>query len=233
MEFDVSPYREIDLSLKELFPRYRKFTLQSHFDSLKDTNPHQTILNVLFYMADFGYNQILDNYGFHQEEYYTFKNHAHQCTPALALVLKQLGFHHVHYLECYRIETAAFNQGFLKMVDPSKEPNPKNRQEFIKIGRIPYCLLEVEINKEKFYISGKHISLRDNQPSILLKPICFREMIGILPHPQDTTKSGVYLQPIKSTIPKIDPEQVIWLKQTYRDQEPELFATFLRMNLQE
>ena len=235
MEFEVSHYREVEITFQEIFPRYKKLDIKEYFEHLKDPNPHKTILNVAFYMSEFGYNQILDRYCFHQEDNYTFSNHCHQCTPALGLVLKNLGFKHVHYLECYKIEKQAFEQGFVRKLDPLKEKNSKNRAIFSSIGRIPYCCLEVNIEGKKYYISGKHIKLLDGKPQVLLTPNSYADFTGILHHPQDQTKSGIYLKTIKPNVPSnIDfNEEVVWIKQTYEDPEPEYFYTFLRMNLQE
>ncbi len=221
-------YRTETTPLRDLFPRFDAEDARRRFSSLKAKDPHQTVLNVIQTMWEGGYDYMLDTYGFWDIPHSKFSGHCHQITPALAIPLNVLGFEHVAYLECYRIHKEKFEQGLAEKVDPYDEPNPEVRDEFCSIGRIPYCCLEVKIGDELYYFSGKHVKLDGEVLKPVLTPACHTEFVGILRHPQDPSKSGIYL---RTTVSKDQPDRVIWYKQGSQDPEPELFATFLRMRL--
>lgn len=222
-------YREIRVRLEELFPRFNLLAARKQFIGFADANPHQTILNVAMSLSRGGYEQVLREQGFYDTKYPTFSGHCHQCSPALGLALRSLGFNGVSYLECFRTDEQAFASGRIVMVNPQQEPNPDRRQEFCGIGRIPYCCLEIKIDGEAFHATGKHIeSDEKGKPKALLTPNCYTSMTGVFAHQDDPTKSGIYLDALANPD---NPGQIIWKKQTAKDPAPELFATYLRMQL--
>lgn len=227
-------FRETSIPVEKLFPTLNKVAVYRATHAWKHTNPHETVFNTAREMWNGGYEKILNENGFWDTKYSSFSGHCHQCTPELGLVLRSLGFENVSYLECYRIREHFPETGKIEMVPPQEEPNPIMKEEFCGIGRIPYCCLEVEIDGEKFYLTGKHLKPEGEKTNALLSPVCYHSMIGVFAHPQDETKSGIYLQPVT---PKQNPEnidfakRIVWKKQTSRDPEPEYFATYLRMKL--
>ena len=60
-------------------------------------------------------------------------------------------------------------------VPPQEEPNPAMREEFCGIDRIPYCTLEVMINGQPHYVSGKHFKLKDGEPEVGLTAECYAD----------------------------------------------------------
>lgn len=219
MNFD---YHEINLDLKDIFPKINVAEIKQEFYHLKDDNPHQTILNVAKELWTNGYDSILKKYGFWDEKYQKFSGHCHQCTPVLGIVLKSLGFQ-VSYLECFRIRDDFLETGKIEKVSPEEEPNPERKDEFCGIGRIPYCCLEVDIEGKKFYLTGKHIKPINGEIKALLTPVCYRDFTGVFPHQSDKNKSGIYLKTFNS-------DRIIWMKQTEKDPQPELFITYLKLN---
>ncbi|HLD04928.1 MAG TPA: hypothetical protein VJG90_04375 [Candidatus Nanoarchaeia archaeon] len=223
-------YRTETMPFRELFHRFDPEDARCHFSHLAADNPHQTVLNVIRHMWEGGYDYVLDTYGFWDTHHVAFSGHCHQMTPVLAIPLVALGFKDVAYLECYRISKEKFEQKELvEKIDPREEPNPDMRDEFCSIGRIPYCCLELRIGDHLYYLSGKHVKLDGDVLKPILTPDCHAEFTGVLRHPQDSTKSGIYL---RTTPPKGQPDRVIWYKQGPKDIEAELFATFLRMKLE-
>lgn len=233
-ELQNHSYREININLKDIFPRLKIEHIQRLFSGLPTSNLHQTILYVTTYMHQYGYSSVLSKYGFHDQEYPKFSGHCHQITPSLGLILKVLGFD-VSYIECYRVREHFQETGIFEKVSPEEEQNPEVKEEFCRIKRIPYCCLEVLIDKESYYLNGKHIAVKDDRTIALLKPDCYIPLTGVFPHQDDPTKSGIYL---KTITPKKNPnkinssKQIVWQKQTYKDTSPEFFATFLRMKLE-
>jgi len=221
-------YRKLDVNLKDIFPRLKIENIQNLFSGLPTSNLHQTILYVTTYMHNYSYSSILSKYGFHDQEHPKFSGHCHQITPALGLILKILDFD-VSYLECYRIREHFPDTGIIEKVPPQEEPNPEVKEEFCRIDRIPYCCLEVLIDKKPYYISGKHIKEIGHKTLALLKPDCYIPFTGVFPHQDDPTKSGIYLRTFNV---KRNPNQIVWTKQTSKDHSPEFFATFLRMKLE-
>ena len=232
--------REIDVQFEQLFPRLDRKAVFERFKHLKSTNPHETIFNVVKELwkgernEDTGYAWVLDHQGFHSKGYEKFTGHCHQTTPSLGLVLKVLGFDQVAYLECYRIRENFPKTGIVEMVPPEKEENNKARKEFIEIGRIPYCTLEVKVDGKPFYVASKHIKAADGSAKALLAYPCYIPFVGVFKHQDNPKKSGIY---VDTVIPEKNPSErnfskyVVWKKQTGRDPSPELFATYLRMNL--
>ena len=227
-------YREISVSPADLFPQWKEMQVLHEFLSLKDRNPHQTILNIAAALANGGYDLFLQQNGFWDSNFAKYSGHCHQCSPILGLILKALGFRNVAYLECYRIREHFPQTGIIEKVPPEEEPNPDNKEEFCSIQRIPYCCTEVEINGEKFYISGKHVKVENGRLIAWLTPACYRPMVGVFSHQKNPTKSGIYLE---NVTPQQNPEgidfntRIVWMKQTPKDPSPELFATYLRMRL--
>lgn len=226
-------YREIDVSLESLFPRLNRQNAEIIARQYDGGNKHQTVLNLASGLLDGGYGLILDKNGFWDEQYPTFSGHCHQITPVLGLMLKSLDFD-VSYLECFRVRDHFMQTGRVEQVPPIEESNEKTRDEFCGIGRIPYCCLEVVIDGQPFYISGKHIKVDESKNvEALLTPECYREFVGVFPHQRDNSKSGIYL---RTLTPKGNPDdvdfssEVVWMKQT-REPSPELFKAFLRMKL--
>lgn len=222
-EFMDFQYREISVPLRKFFPDLQA---TRPFEHCRDANPHQTILNVIRYLWEGGYASFIDKNGFWDPAYAKFSGHCHQCTPILGAALKSLGFE-VSYLECVRIREHFPKSGKVERVPPSEEPNPEVREEFCSINRIPYCCLEVIIDNKPHYITGKHVKPKGASFDSLLSPSCFESFSGLLRHPQNPHKSGIYLR----QIPSGNPRQVVWTKQTTKDPHPEYFATFLRMRL--
>jgi|SRR3989344_317698 len=230
-EFD---YREETVSLKEIFPGlidinsnnfYQNFRERSNFD-----DRHAEILNNTKQLWNYGYKQILDRFGFHEPGYEKFAEHCHQITPALGAVLLVNGFN-VAYLEAYRADPATGEK-----IDP-KEEKSEMREEFCGIGRIPYCCLEVDINGEKYYISGKHLKEINGATKALLTPDCYRDMVGVFPHQNDPSKSGIYLAQTMDFPGVENGKPFVWKKQkmnmrTGKPAEPEeFFKTFAHMRL--
>ncbi len=219
--------RRILINLERLFPQLNRSAVLHRFESFLDENPHQTVLDVAVDLWNGSYDWLLETQGFYDSKYEKFSGHCHQCTPTLGLVLKILGFDQVNYLECYRIHKNFGINGMAQIVLPEEEPNTDARDEFCSIGRIPYCCLEVKIGDESFYLTGKHIKSVDGTPKALLTPVCYRDFIGVFSHQNNKTKSGIYLalaEPNKSGA-------VVWTKQTEKDLQPELFYTYLTMEL--
>lgn len=219
MDLENFEYRRERVKASEIFPKIDVSDLRKKYPKKDLSNPHQVIFDTCLEMWDGGYDYILNNYGFHEKGFEKFSGHCHQITPALGIVLLSLGFPKVGYLECFRVDPKT-----LEKVPPEEEPNPEMREEFCSIGRIPYCCLEIEINGELFYTTGKHLKRVEGKPTALLTPVCYREMVGIFAHQDDSSKSGVYLEIVQK-----DP--VVWRKQTPRDPEPEFFKTFVHMDL--
>lgn len=218
MNLNNFKYRKEKVKAKEIFHKFNLEKLKSEFKYEVNGDPHQAILNITLDLWNGGYDFILDNFGFHDKKYSSFSGHCHQITPALGVVLATLGFK-VAYLEAYRLDP--FSE---EMMDP-KEEQSDMKEEFCSIGRIPYCCLEVEIEGEKFYISGKHIKREDGEIKALLTATCYRDFIGVFAHPKDLDKSGIYLE----TVVK---EPFTWRKQTAYDKEVEFFKTFAYMQIE-
>ncbi len=228
-------YRTLPVRLETLFPDLQGQLRETpqRFAQLRGPTAHETIFLAASHLAKSGYAEILNEYGFWDELYQAFTGHCHQSTPALGLVLKALGFQNVTYLEGYRIREHFPQTGTIEQVPPSEEPDPAKRDEFKALGRIPYCCLEVKIAGKPFYLSAKHLRSVGDEVEALLTPVCYRDFVGVLYHQDDSTKSGIYLQRV---FPPRNPDgqfshQVVWRKQTAKDPQPELFATFLRMPL--
>ena len=142
-------------------------------------------------------------------------------TPILGLALHALDFN-VSYLECFRIKESFLENGKIEMIPPEEETDAKNREQFIRIGRIPYCCLEVVIDREKFYVSAKHFKIKDEKVLAMLSPQCYRDFVGVFAHQNEETKSGIYLENFSET------ERVVWQKRGEKDERPELFAEYSR-----
>ena len=225
--------REIDVTFEDIFPKLDRAAVLEKFKHLKREDPHETIFKAAKELWIGGYEWLLREQGFYSKSHPTFTGHCHQTTPALALVLKTLGFNDVAYLECYRIEKHFPTSGIIKTVSPEEEPNPEVREEFQRIGRIPYCTLEVKIEGLPFYVTSKHLKPEGEGARALLSAACYKDFIGVFHHQENQKKSGIYLQTI---MPVKNPDRkygkfVVWRKKTSQDQLPELFATYLRMNL--
>ena len=226
-------FRTADVQSIDIFPNVDVTSVRNGFAQFRNTNQHQTIFNVMREMWNEGYNFVFNNFSFWEHGNEKFRGHCHQCTPALGLVLGALQFP-VSYLECFRIQDSFLNDGLIKKISPTEEPNPAMRDEFITIKRIPYCCLEVAVGEDKFYITGKHLKPEKNKANALLTPECYRQRVGVFPHQDDEGKSGIYLE---TFTPSQNPDlidfsdRIVWKKQTERDPQPELFATYLRMNL--
>ena len=236
---DLTP-REVTVFPTDLFAGISSTDLDKRWRHLKTGEEHQTVLNVALAMwGDRGYNTLLDKHKFWEGGSEKFTGHCHQCTPVLGVVLRALGFQDVSYLECFRIREHFPQTGKIEKVPPSEETDERNKKEFERIGRIPYCCLEVVIHNQPFYITGKHIRPEaDSSPRALLTPVCYRENIGVFTHQDDKRKSGIYLTPV---IPARYPvgidftRRIVWQKQTFDNAAqgyiPELFATYLRMKI--
>ncbi|MBI2583233.1 MAG: hypothetical protein HYW25_01075 [Candidatus Aenigmarchaeota archaeon] len=228
-------YREIILPLQEIFPQINIEKIKRQFLPLKYYNPYKTIFAVACELWNGGYQSIFTSSGFYDTKFEVFSGHCHQCTPALGLVLKALGFERVSYLECFRVREHFPKTGIIEQVPPTEEPNQEVREEFCSIGRIPYCCLEVVIDGQPHYLTGKHFKSQSSGAIALLTPVCYRDFVGVFRHQDDPSKSGIYLKPI---VPENNPDEIdfsrriVWMKQTAKDPAPEYFATFLRMHLQ-
>jgi hypothetical protein len=216
-------YREEKVKPQEIFPQFSLSVLQQKFPKKNLKNPHEVIFQTALSLWGGGYDFILDNFGFYDKKYSKFSGHCHQITPALGLVLLYFGFE-VAYLECARVDPKTG-----EMISPEEEKSDM-KEEFCSIGRIPYCCLEVNIKGEKFYLTGKHLSLQGGVAQSLLTPNCYREMIGVFPHQFNNKKSGIYLKQVKE-------KPFTWLKQK-QDlktgkplEEKEYFQTFAYMTL--
>src|SRR3989338_2667410 len=226
--------REEKVSLEVVFPKLNREKVKRDFSRFQSSDPHQTILDVMKQLTGKqspSYTSFLDEHGFYESGKECYDNHCHQSTPVLGAALVSLGFK-VHYLESYRIRESFEKNGANVQVPPSEEPDAKMRDEFIAIKRIPYCCLEVDINGSPFYVSAKHIKENDDgSVKVVLSSECYRENIGVLAHPKDDRRSGIYLQRIVSPIGIGDSEKhIVWKKQVDgKDPAPELFFAYLRM----
>ncbi len=225
-------YRELELPVQELFPRLDLQAMKDTFAYLREADPHATIYAVARALWNGGYTSLLHEYGFWDTHFQSFSGHCHQCTPALGAVLKVLGFE-VSYLECFRIREHFTITGIIEQVPPAEEQSAL-KSEFLRIKRIPYCILEVMIKGVPYYITGKHVKPYGNGALALLTPECYQEFVGVFRHQDDASKSGIYVQSImpKNNLAKANfSRRIVWAKQTYKDEKPELFCTFLRMKL--
>ena len=226
-------YREIEVPLRSLFPNLNLDSIEIRFKHLKKTNPHETIYLVARALSEGGYDLVLNEQGFWNPEFSKFTGHANQCAPILGLVLTALGFE-CSYLECFRVRDHITRTG---MIDPSQaneEKDLKKKEQWARLRRIPYSILEVNIKGINYYISGKHLSAKEDYVKALLKPECYNEFIGIFRHQDDSTKSGIYINAIQpqNNLQKANfNKQVLWRKQTSQEEFPEYFLTFLRMKL--
>lgn len=219
MDLKNFDYRKEVVNVKEIFPRFDLQKLKAEFGYDLDQDPHQTIFDITLDLWNGGYDFVLNNFGFYDDKFAKFSGHCHQITPALGAILKSLGFEKAAYLEGYRIDP--FTE---EKMDPEREEGGM-KDEFCSIGRIPYCCLEVEIDGEKFYISGKHIKRDNGIPKALLTSTCYREMVGVFTHQNDLSKSGIYLETVVA-------EPFTWRKQTAYDKEVEFFKTFAYMEIE-
>lgn len=215
-------YRREKVDVKEVFPNFKKQDFNRFLERCfpqRNISKSTRILEVTLGMKNGGYEYFLKNYGFWDEKYPIFSGHCHQITPILALVLSGLDFH-ASYLECLRVDPET-----LKPIPPENE-NSDMKDEFCRLERIPYCCLEVNVYDEIRYISGKHIDWINGRFISLLTPQCHRDVIGLIRHQADSTKSGMYLKIVQK-------EPFIWCKQVCgKDHEPEFFMTFAHMKLE-
>lgn len=218
MDLKDFKYRKEKIAIKEIFPEFDLEKLKKEFSYEIRSNPHQTILDIALDLWNGGYDFILDNFSFHDKKFQKFTGHCHQITPALGAVLASLGFK-TAYLEAYRLDP--FTE---EMMDPNLEES-EMKEEFCSIGRIPYCCLEVEIDGKKYFISGKHIKRVDGEIKVLLTPTCYQDFEGVLAHPKDQSKSGIYLDTVVA-------EPFTWRKQTAYEKQVEFFKTYAHMQLQ-
>ncbi len=226
-------YRELEVSFKTLFPKFNAIPLISRFKHLKRVDSHETIYLVARALSEGGYELILNEQGFWNPEFAKFTGHANQCAPVLGLVLSQLGFE-CSYLECLRVRDHITKTGLIDPCQPNEEIDLKRKEEWAKLRRIPYSILEINIKGKNYYISGKHLSAKEDYVKALLKPECYKDFIGIFRHQDDSAKSGIYLEAIQpqNNLQKANfTNQVLWRKQTSTDEFPEYFLTFLRMKL--
>lgn len=233
VELKKFDYREVEVSFNDLFPNFDLVGVRDMFSKLKDANPHKTVYNVMKVLASGGYRVVLEEQGFWDSKFTSYSGHCHQSTPILGLVLYALGFE-VSYLECFRIRDHFFRTGVIDKVPSSEETNPEMKPEFISINRIPYCCLEIMIKGVPYYISGKHLALKEESAVALLTPICYRDYVGVFRHQNSGLKSGIYLNNVipENNLSKSNfSRRIVWIKQTFKDEEPELFCTFLRMKL--
>lgn len=233
--FNLS-YREVSISLKDIFPRLNLERVKARFTHLKKADPHQTIYAVCRALSEGGYSLLLDEQGFYNSEYEKYSNYSFQCSAILVLVLYALGFE-VSYLEAFRIRDYVRRNGIIEQVSPNEENNLKNLPVSQKIRRIPSSCVEVIIKGIPFLISPKYaqFNLETNGLQAALIPECYREFIGCFRHQNDANKSGVYL---KQIIPETNLQKhnfnkrATWLKQTFKDETPEYYTTFLRMKIE-
>jgi hypothetical protein len=224
-------YREIAISPQDLFPRVDIEKLRAEYQKFVRNDPHLTLFTLARELWHGGYEQVMRECGFWEQDS-VFNGSCHQCTPILGLVLHSLGFQ-VAYLECFRIhEEPFFTTGHIERVDPEEETS-QLREEFIKLGRIPYCFLEVTIDDVPYYLTGKHLKPEGNGAVALLTPVCYRPFTGVFHHQDDPSRSGIYIKTVlpEEHITTILARRVVWMKQTQKDPAPELFATFLRMDI--
>ena len=229
----VFNYKELEVPLEEIFPRLNLDTVRMRFQHLRQANPHETIYLVARALSEGGYDFLLEEQGFWDPNFAKYTGHANQCTPILGLVLTALGFE-CSFLDCYQVRDHIPRTGMIDQTMPNEEKDLKRKLEWMKIKRIPYCILEVKIKGQNYYISGKHISAKDDYVQALLKPICYQEFTGIFRHQDDSSKSGIYIKTIipQNNLQKANfQKQTLWAKQTHNDEHPEYFITFLRMKL--
>ena len=193
-EINLKP-RETVIRLEALFPQLDVSATFHRFAPFREEDKHQTVFNITRELANGGYAWVLKKNGFYNPKHPEFSGHCHQCTPALGLVLSLLKYR-VSYLECYRIREHFTETGQIEIVPPQEESNEAVREEFCSIGRIPYCCLEVMIDGEPRYVSGKHIRTEGDSTLALLTPECYREFSGVFPHQDVSTKSGIYLDSV-------------------------------------
>lgn len=227
-------YREEIVPLREIFPGMVGKDSNNFYQNFRErinfTDPHTEILQINNHLWNYGYKQILERYGFHEPGYEKFSGHCHQITPALGAVLLVNGFN-VAYLEAYRADPKSGEK-----IDPMEEQS-EMREEFCGIGRIPYCILEVEMSGEKFYISGKHLKEIDGKTQALLTPDCYIDMKGVFAHQNDKTKSGIYIAQVldfpgvENGKPFVWKKQKIDLKTGEPSESEEFFKTFAYMKL--
>ncbi len=226
-------FREIEVDFESIFPRLNRERIAHQFAPLKRLMPHVAIYRAAQQLADGGYTQLLQEHGFWEGKSQEFTGHCHQSTPALGLALNGLDLA-VSYLECFRINPDFEQTSKIEMVDPREEKSAM-RDRFIEIGRIPYCCLEVQINGRPFYLSPKHLHFQKREPlHAMLTPECYMDFDGYMRHQLDRDKSGIYLETVTPPHPVEDLDSkrmIIWRKQKLDEPSPELFATYLRMNL--
>lgn len=202
-------YEEETLDLKEIFPDLNKTDLNKryHYRGVYRL-PHVLLEDLTLKLWEpNGYQEIIRRYGFH-DQYKKFEGHCHQITPALGMVLKATGFAHVAYLEGFRVDP-----GTGEKVPPEEEKS-EMREEFCGIGRIPYCCLEVGINGEIFYLSGKHLKQSGDHPVALLTPDCYRNVVpGSIPHQANRKKSVIYLALVADFPGVEEGKPFVWMKQ--------------------
>ena len=232
-EMSVFNYREFEVPLAMLFPKLNLETIRMRFQHLKQANPHETIYLISRALSEGGYEFLIEEQGFWDSAFAKFTGHANQCVPILGLVLTALGFE-CSFLDCYQVNDHIAKTGMIDQTMPSAEKDLKKKMEWMKIKRIPYCILEVNIKNQLFYISGKHLSAQGDHVHALLKPNCYINFTGVFRHQDDSNKSGIYIAPIipQHNLQKANfQKQILWAKQTYNDEHPEYFLTFLRMKL--
>jgi len=231
-EFMNFNYRELEVSLKDLFPKIDMKAVQDTFQYLKETDLHSTLYSVSRALWNGGYSSFLNDYGFWDEKNSTFTGKDFQCTPILGAVLSALGFE-VSYLEGFRIREHFMITGIIDQMTAS-ESQSELKQEFIRSRRIPSCILEVNIKGTQYYISGEQMKPVGNGTLALLMPECYQEFTGVFRHQDDASKSGIYVKGIipKNNLAKANfSRRIVWMKQTSTDKDYELFCTFLRMKL--
>ena len=236
-ELKTFEYREIFISPAQLFPQINIAKIKKDFSHLVSDDPHQTVFSVAkaLWERDAGYDVYLKTYGFWDARFETFSGHCHQCTPALGVILYALGFEDVSYLECLRVRDHVWETGIVEKFPPHHEPEPMKIKEYCDLGRIPYCCLEVVIEERPFYVTGKHMRLEGKRAIATLDPLCYEDFIGVFPHQDDISKSGLYIKRIEPLLNLSNTDfsrQVVWRKQSKKDNQEEFFATFLRMKLE-
>ena len=232
--------RAVDVPLSLLFPRLDIEDVKRRFPISEAAEPDEAIahaLHLLWKNKGEGFTELLQAYGFHEAENSTcYTGHCHVATPSLGLVLAANGFENVAFLECFRIRPGPyFSDDRCVMVPPGEEPDAAKRDEFIRIGRIPYCCLEIEIGRQeggravsqKRHVSAKHTRPGEKEGLIsLLDPRCHLSEPGAFPHPGDPSVSALYLTALIGA-----DKRVVWPKKGPEDDTSELFAEYLRMNL--
>ena len=150
--------RTIEVELVEIFPNLDREEVHTQFSHLRFNGYHHlTAAAVARELSRGGYEKLIQSQGFYDPDKNQYTGHCHQSTPMLGLVLIALGFTNVAYLEGFRIRDNFSQTGIIEMIPPQEEQDQSNRLEFIKIGRIPYCCLEIDIGGVKKYISAKHV----------------------------------------------------------------------------